>query len=237
MSTAELHLRTLFDLDERGRILGTLEPNPKRGALFSLVRSASQCVWAVRSDVPDAVAAELARHAREELPSASSEAPPRHASRYLSLLEQHLGGIELRIYAGPAFTFPESETLPGTLPAGNGVALIDDERLLTQSFQGWVPGEIAKGRAPVAAIVEAGKAVSICFCARRSSIAAEAGLETVEAFRGCGFGPRVTAAWARAVRASGRIPLYSTAWNNTASRAVARKLGLIAYANGWNVEQ
>jgi len=53
-----------------------------------------------------------------------------------------------------------------------------------------------------------------CFCARRSDAAAEAGLETAEAFRGRGFGPRVTAAWAWAIRATGRIPLYSTAWTN-----------------------
>ena len=38
-------------------------------------------------------------------------------------------------------------------------------------------------------MVEDGDAVSVCFCARRSSAAAEAGLETAAAFRGRGLGP------------------------------------------------
>jgi hypothetical protein len=113
--------------------------------------------------------------------------------------------------------------------------IIDDERQLNQNFQGWVAGEIATGRGPVMGIIEAGYPVSICFCARSSDLAAEAGLETAEAFRGRSFGPRVTAAWALAIRASGRIPLYSTSWTNNASLKVAAKLGLKAYAAGWSV--
>lgn len=85
------------------------------------------------------------------------------------------------------------------------------------------------------AIVEDGYPVSICFCARHSDEAAEAGLETAEAFRGRGFGPRVTAAWALAVRAAGLVPLYSTAWSNNASLSVAGKLGLVAYASTWSL--
>jgi hypothetical protein len=46
----------------------------------------------------------------------------------------------------------------------------------------------------------------------------------------------VTAAWAAAIRASGRIPLYSTSWSNTGSLAVARKLGLSVYASDWSVD-
>ncbi len=113
--------------------------------------------------------------------------------------------------------------------------VVEDERLLERHFRGWVPGEIAAGRSPVLAIVEAGYPVSVCFCARRSEVAAEAGLETAEAFRGRGFGSRVTAAWALAVRATGRVPLYSTSWTNEASLAVARKLGLAAYASTWSL--
>lgn len=86
------------------------------------------------------------------------------------------------------------------------------------------------------AIIENDHPVSICFCARRSEAAAEAGVETAESYRGKGYGPRVTAAWAQAIRESGRVPLYSTSWTNHASLAVARKLGLVAYASSWSLD-
>jgi predicted GNAT family acetyltransferase len=115
------------------------------------------------------------------------------------------------------------------------VAIVEDEHLLQRHFRGWIAGEIAAGCAPVLAVFEDGYPVSICFCARSSESAAEAGVETAEAFRGRGFATRVTAAWALAIRASGRIPLYSTDWTNHSSLAVARKLGLTPYASHWAV--
>jgi hypothetical protein len=45
----------------------------------------------------------------------------------------------------------------------------------------------------------------------------------------------VTSAWTRAVRASGRTPLYSTSWSNTAALSVAAKLKLVPYASWWSV--
>lgn len=130
---------------------------------------------------------------------------------------------------GPAFVFPTWLEQPVES------VVVHDERLLARNFRGWLPGEIDGGRAPVIAMMQDGEPVSICFCARRSDSAAEAGLETAEAHRGRGFGPRAAAAWALAIRASGRAPLYSTLWTNRASLAVARKLALIAYASHWSV--
>lgn len=222
MSTAGLQLQTLFVLDGEGRITSQREPDASRGPLFMIVRSATSCAWAVRADVPQKLADELGRLARAEPPAPDLRAAPVHADRYLSLV----GG---RISSGPAFTFPATIAQPGE------TVLVEDERLLERNFRGWVPGEIAAGRSPVLAVLEDGHPVSICFCARRSNIAAEAGLETAEGFRGRGYGPRVAAAWALAVRASGRIPLYSTSWSNRASLAVARKLGLVAYAGDWSL--
>lgn len=223
----KLHLETLFDFDGEGRITSTREPRGEPGPLFSLVRGRSEHVWATRFDVADEVARELDRLARQEPPVASFDEPPVHAQQYVALLAA--SGRQVEVGFGPAFEFPELGS------GADDVVVVEDERLLGRWFSGWVVGEIAAGRSPVVAVLEDGWPVSICFCARSSSVAAEAGLETAAAFRGRGLGPRVTAAWARAVRASGRIPLYSTSWGNAASLGVARKLGLVAYASGWSV--
>ena len=234
MSTAELHLKTLFVLDGDGRITSTREPGATRGPLFSLVRSETDCVWAVRADVPNDLADELDALARQETPAVDFRNAPAYADRYVSILQNRIWSgrqstATIRRSGGPAFAFPDSVAQP------DDVVIVEDERLLDHNFQGWVAGEIAAGRGPVMGIVKDGYPVSICFCARSSGVAAEAGLETAEAFRGRGFGPRVTAAWALAIRASGRIPLYSTSWTNEPSLKVACKLGLKAYASGWSV--
>jgi hypothetical protein len=229
MSTPELHLSTLFVLNAQGRIVATREPYGTRGPLFTLVRSSSGCVWAVRDDVPSEIAVAIGQFAQQELPHSELQTAPGHRAAYLSLLRSWLGGAQMSESAGPAFVFPDS-LMPPT-----DVQVIEDETLLDRNFKGWKHGEIAVGRAPVMAIVEGGFPVSVCFCARLSDVAAEGGVETAEPFRGRGFGPRVTAAWALAIRASGRIPLYSTSWDNAASLAVARKLGLRTYASGWSV--
>jgi hypothetical protein len=164
----------------------------------------------------------LDRLATQEPPLSDDHAAPVFARRYHSLV----GG---QIHSGPAFTFPQS------LPQPTGVVEIDDEGLLEHHFQGWMPGEIRAGRAPMLAILEQGYPVSVCFCSRRTNLAAEAGVETALEHRGRGYGSRVTAAWALAVRGSGRIPMYSTDWSNSASLALARKLGLEVYAVDWSI--
>jgi hypothetical protein len=233
LSTPDLHLKTLFVLNDDGRILSTREPGMHRGPLFSLIRNTTSCAWAVRAGVPEDIASEIDHLAREEPPVLDLRDSPVHAARYVSLLGRiHVGqevGATLRQSAGPAFEFPDA------IAQSADIVVVEDEQQLHQNFHGWVPGEIAAGRAPVMAAFKDGHPVSLCFCARSSDIAAEAGVETAEAFRGRGFAPYVTAAWALAVRASGRVPLYSTSWTNSASLAVARRLGLMAYASGWSL--
>ena len=136
------------------------------------------------------------------------------------------------VRSGPAFAFPQDLRTP----APGREVVIDDESPLGRHFTGWVPGEIAAGRSPVMAVCADGDPVSICFCARRSTVAAEAGVETAAPFRGRGYAPRVTAAWASAVKNTGLMPLYSTGWDNSASLAVARKLQLITFATDWSIE-
>jgi hypothetical protein len=130
--------------------------------------------------------------------------------------------------SGPVFTFPSAIAAPSDVVPITGFSQLE------RHLPGWTPTELPE-RSPILGIVEDGHAVSVCFCARRSEVAAEAGLDTAAHFRGRGFGTRVAAAWARAIRDSGRLPLYSTSWSNGASLAVARKLKLVTCASDWNV--
>ena len=211
----------MFSLDGGGRIVGTLEPDPSPGPLFSLVRGKDGCAWAVRSDVPRSVAKELDALAREEPAVADFRVAPVHAEQYVSL-------VEATVDSGPAFTFPEE------IVESNGTVFVEDTKHLDHHFAGWKTSEIPY-RTPIVALMVDGHAVSVCFCARRSDMAAEAGVETAIAYRGRGLAPQVTAAWAMAIRASGRVPLYSTSWDNSASLSVARKLALASYACSWSI--
>lgn len=221
MSTPELQLRTLFGLDGEGRILGTREVEPRVGPLFSLIRGRGSCAWAVRWDVERAVADELNGLAGEEPPAGDFRESPVHAERYASLLEG-------RVDSGPSFVFPEGIARPA------GVVVIENVGVLDRHFSGWTASEIP-GCAPIVGVVEDGFAVSVCFSARLSDEAAEAGVATAVDWRGRGLAARVTAGWALALRGSGQVPMYSTSWSNGASLAVARKLGLVGFGCVWSV--
>jgi hypothetical protein len=224
LSTPALHLNTLFVLSESGRIRSTREPAASAGPLFMLVRGATENVWAARVDVADEIVRELDRLVRSEPIAKDLRDSPVHSDRYRSLL----GAADA--HGGPAFAFPDD-----AIEDASDVVQIEDERALAHHFRGWSPGEIAAGCSPMMAVVQDGHPVSICFSARKSDAAAEAGVETAAAYRGGGLASRVTRAWASAIRRSGRTPLYSTSWRNAASLAVARRLGLILYASSWSV--
>jgi hypothetical protein len=234
MSTPELELETLFTFDAERRITGTREPFGNRGPLFTLIRSSTAVAFAARNDLPSPLIEELLTLAESEPPTQDLRDPPKHAASYLSLLAGRLAPeqdpqVKASQSDGPAFTFPE-DLVPPT-----DVQVIQEEHRLNGRFGRWLPGEIEAGRAPVLGVMRDGEPISICFCARSSERAAEAGLVTLDGHRGSGYGPRVTTAWAFSIRASGRIPLYSTAWSNSASLSVARKLGLLAYASDWSL--
>ena len=216
-----LNLETLFVLDESHRIVSTREPGATVGPLLCLIRSETQCAWACHASVPEHLEARLNRLAAEEPPALDFRAPPLHADLYAELL----GG---RVESGPAYLFPES------VPQAKDAVAVADLSVLERHFHGWRPGELAE-RSPVMAIMDREHAVSVCFCARKSDDAAEAGVETANGYRARGLASRVTAAWAAAIRASGRTPIYSTSWTNTSSQAVARRLGLLICAGRWSV--
>ena len=123
---------------------------------------------------------------------------------------------------------------PPTLPPRRNVVRLtaaNSDLLRGGDLEPWLE-DIGQSE-PLVALVQEGRAVSICGSVRITPEAHEAGVETSVGARGRGFAVAVVAAWARAVRELGAEPLYSTSWENTASQAVARKLGLIPYASDY----
>jgi RimJ/RimL family protein N-acetyltransferase len=132
--------------------------------------------------------------------------------------------------SGLAYQFTEYETpskhLLTAVTENNAEILQGGFEKLTEELSAWQP---------FVALVEGNRAVSVCRSVRITSEAHEAGVETLPDFRGKGYAKDATAEWARLVRGAGAIPLYSTAWENKASQAVARKLRLKCYGIDFNI--
>lgn len=221
-------VRCLFRHDQAGRITIANECGGARAPRFYLMRTPAAACWRFRDDLPAAIADQIEELCRDEPTRANLREPPRHARRYRALLEADMP-IE-REWSGPAYRFPRSVAAP----TGEVVAItLVNTDLLVADFADWLPD--TGWRDPMVALLHEGRVVSLCASVRITPAAHEAGVETLPAVRGRGFAGGVVAAWARAVRNLGAEPLYSTSWENTASQAVARKLGLVPFGSDFHV--
>lgn len=227
----ETQIRTLYRCDPDGRLRYVNEPGsadalpPAPRFFMGRTRGGNQ--WRFRHDLPPAVVRELTPLCRAEPVVKDFTAPATYATAIKQTLAQHAPLKDE--YRGPAYWIPEITPLPGA------ATLIDESnaRLLEAWFASMLPLLPAHG--VIAAVIVDGQAVSICHCARLTGQAAEAGVETAEPFRRRGYAAAVVTTWAAAIRRSGRLPLYSTWWGNHASQAVARKLGMVLYAEDWSL--
>ena len=223
----ELQVEALFTHDAAGRIVAIKEPGGGPAPRFFLGRSRMSNLWRIRHDLPEVTARRLEALAASEPVNDDLRADPRHIAAYLEALR--VDGEEPVVVSGPAYRFPDALPSPSA-----GITWITRANLDLLRLLDWDVGTLAAGEleawAPMAALVEGGAAVSLGFSSRLTERVAEAGVNTLEAYRGRGYAPTVVTAWASAIRATGRIPLYSTSWSNLASQAVARKLRLLQYA-------
>jgi RimJ/RimL family protein N-acetyltransferase len=217
----ELEAIALYRHDERGRLIAVNEPgSPPAPRLYVGLTRAGH-IWRFRHDLPDSLIYDLDRLLRTEPPSTDLTRRPTCYDQLQATLAAE--APVTATWFGPDWRFPDQIEVPA------GVVKITDANLdlLRQTFP-WLADELPEW-SPCMAVIQDGNAVSVCFSSRNTPTAAAAGVETLEAFRGRGYAPAVVAAWALAVRASGRAPLYSTSWDNLASQAVARKLGLVLF--------
>ncbi|HEY6176991.1 MAG TPA: GNAT family N-acetyltransferase [Kofleriaceae bacterium] len=225
--------RTLFTHDAAGRLIDVNEPGGPRAPRFYMLWDGHDLLWRVRHDLPSSLVAALAAIVTGHPAPHDLERLPLFAEAIRTALAEHaavaneLGGFE--------YVFPE-EVHPPDAPAADSPGAAADVIAVTAEnaavLQRWLPewsNYAATGLPMMAALVD-GAAVAVAACVRFPGDATEAGVETHAAFRGRGHAAMATAAWARAVRAHGLVPLYGTSWRNHASQRVAAKLGLIRVA-------
>lgn len=213
-----IDVETGFTFDARGRMLCTNEPreDARRPAPRLLVgHTPDGDMVRLNTDVPDAMASELT----------TILAGTKDPIRSRTALERALTiqGSPTEFHSGPAYFCPRTPLLSVTT-----VHVTSANREIARSTYPWLFEEVADWQ-PCFAVVSAGAAVSICFSSRIGTGAAAAGVDTLPEYRGRGYASAVTAAWASAVSASGRIPFYSTSWDNLASQGVARRLSLTQF--------
>jgi RimJ/RimL family protein N-acetyltransferase len=215
-----LHVETLFTTDAAGRLIAVNDGSHQTAPRFFLGRTEHGDLWWIRHDAPPRFASDVATLC--ERAGRNSGADTIDAEPFIARLEQDQPVVST--WAGPAFRFPMQ--LP---PSADTVRVRPANAAVLEPYLAAWQEDIAPGVPMYAALVD-GAAVSVCASVRITRRAHEAGVETHTEFRGRGLAVRAVAAWARSVRESHRVPLYSTSWTNTASRALARRLRLIQYA-------
>lgn len=217
-------MRIRFDTDyihdARGRMVRSNSPDALPAPRLLLGRTATGNVYRFGHHLPDAVAERLAAIIAREPVVTNPRAPLSCLAPLRAELAAH-APIE-REGGGPVYRFPE------TLPPAPGAVLVS-ATAHAEAARDTFPWVLEPGWQPCFAVVRDGVAVSVCCTSRLGQQAAEAGVQTLPAFRGHGYATSVTAAWGAAIRRHGRTPIYSTAWDNHASQGVARRLGLIMF--------
>jgi len=217
----EIEVATLYHFSGKGRLLCTNDENQGEAPRFYLGITQDGNIARFRHDLPDDLVEELTDVVAREPVHAELPESPTFLDLYRELLERH-APAENR-WTGPAYVIPRQESVP------SDVISITAEN--SDFLEGTFPKVIGRidWCAPVIALVEDGRAVSVCLSSCISAKAHEAGVGTLEEYRGRGYAGKVVAAWAEAVRKLGRIPFYSTDWDNRASQRVAEKLGAVAF--------
>ena len=229
MELMKIQVEVLFTQDENGHLQHINQPtgDTKIAPRFFFGNTNEGSICRFRHDLPDNVVVQLKEvAAAEPMPMNSQKILSVHG-QFKEILQRH-APIE-RVWVGPAYRFPE-HIVPPTNVVRLSPANID---FLKGNFAEMV-SELDSSQ-PCLAVIEDSQAVSICQSVRASSRAHEAGVDTLVGYRRRGYATAVVAAWALAVRALNRIPLYSTSWDNLASQGVAQRLGLVQYGVDYHV--
>ncbi|XEC94519.1 GNAT family N-acetyltransferase [Paenibacillus tarimensis] len=209
-----IQAEVLYVHDQTGRIITINEYNNRPAPRFFWGQTNNGHVIRFRSDVPNNVVHGI-------LQIMGRDDPTKQLTNVINVLEKDKGISGFWI--GPAYAFNEI-----VMDYTDATLVTEENKFCLEHGFSSLFSELMF-REPCYMVTENNIAVSVCFSARNSDKAAEAGVETLEDYRGKGFAIRVASSWAQAIRQSQRIPLYSTSWDNYSSQSVAKRLQLHFY--------
>jgi RimJ/RimL family protein N-acetyltransferase len=223
---ALMQVEALFVHDADGNLVRINEPEPTDPApRFFMTRTANGNLWRTRHDLPVELSLNLHRVAETIPIGLDQHEPPHYLPSLYALLMRH-APIQ-RVDSGPAYHLPESA------PSSKAITVTAENLALLDRHFAWARD--LDDYTPVVVMVEDGIAVAAGFSSRLTPRVAEAGVYVEAPYRGRGYATEVVRDWAAGVRAAGRLPLYSTSWENKASQAVARKLGAVQYGENFSI--
>ena len=222
-----LHIEALFTHDANGDMVRVNEPRGAAAPRFFLGRTAEGVVIRFRHDVGRAIRREIEAACEKQLAQPRPLDMPTDPLPYQQILDR-VAPVE-KTWLGSAFCIPRT-----VRPTARTVAITSaNAELLRPLLEPWL--EDVTAAQPMIALIVEDRAVSLCCSGRCTTRAHEAAVETAIAYRNRGYGSQVVRAWAEAVYAAGALPLYSIAWENSASRAVMRKLEVSSFGTDLHI--
>ena len=228
------HVEALFTHTSDSRLLTVNDGSDTPAPRFFLGRTSDGIVQRFAAGLPEAMIDELGRIGADERPIDSNnlKLPVGH-DQYARLLA--LSHPTSRVEAGPCYWLPS-----GVAPKYNRQELQGDICLVNETNSGVLTAHMsdwldALDWQPIVAVLHEGNAVSVCASVRRTAAAHEAGVKTAPAFRRRGFARHAVIAWLSEVDRLGVTRLYSTSWENAASRALAVTLGLEMFGVNFHI--
>ncbi len=215
----DVQVETLFRRDPDGRLVSANEEHAPPVPRFFLGRMRHANLWLSRHDLPANIVRELDRLGwREPVAPTFSGARPATYEAIRATLQADAPIVAE--YFGASYVFPDSANAP------RGIVAVSPAQAAL--LQGPMERFVARLRTdqPCQAIVENGVALSVAYTWRWTGCAVAVGVYTLEGYRGRGYASAVVAAWGAAMRRAGRLAFYGHAWDNAASQAVTRHLGL-----------
>jgi len=238
-------LDALYVHDPLGRLVARRPPAADaRAPRFVFARTRLGCAWRFAAGEPEQIVRALARYAALEAPVRLSPperpAPPERLEPMRRALESAAPIVHTG--CGPAYRFDTTDAgRRGLETAATGAVVVCSPadpmfEACAEAGAEMPPAGALSEALPLAVSLHAGRIVSLCRTARRlPGGCAHARVDTLAWARGRGHAPRAVAAWALATLEQGSWPVYASAWTNRAALAVARKLALLAFCEGWSI--